>query len=294
MLTGGPGWFFSQATDRLLAVREAAAGGHRWALILERCRAAGVRLALLSLALSLVAAPARAANDVAADPLFDEEEGTTLPGADYSDPLESVNRSTHAFNSTVEEWVVDPVARSFSATVPEPAQHGMRSLLNNLDEPTNAANSLFQLEWGDAATALARFTVNSTIGLGGLLDPATGIGLEARPADFGETLADAGVDSGPYLVLPLAGPTNARDGTGIVVDFLLRPTTWILGPTELIAWTMIHGSTTGVVVKGEHLEEIDALKGSSIDYYAALRSAHRQVRAAELAAREPAPVSSTD
>ncbi len=239
------------------------------------------------MALSLAPASVRAGNDAVADPLFDDEAEAAGSGADYSDPLESVNRSTHAFNSTVEEWVFDPVARTWTATVPKPAQQGMRSLLNNLDEPTNAANSLFQLDWGDAATALARFTINSTIGLGGLLDPASGLGLVIRPADFGETLADAGLDSGPYLVLPLAGPTNARDGTGLVVDLLLRPTTWILGPTELIAWTAIHGGTTGVVVKGEHMEEIEALKGSSIDYYAALRSAHRQVRAAELAGRQP-------
>lgn len=220
----------------------------------------------------------------APDPLFDDEPGAEAPArlGDYADPLEAVNRRTHAFNSTVEEWLLDPVSEAYSKSVPASARHGVRGVLRNLDEPTNAINGLLQLQWSHAATAAGRFIINTTIGLAGVLDPATGMGLDSRSSNFGETLADAGVQSGPYLVLPLIGPTNARDGTGIVVDFFFRPTTWILGPIDLLTWTAIHGGTAGVAIKEENLEAIDALKQSSLDYYAALRSAHHQMREAEL------------
>ena len=141
-----------------------------------------------------------------------------------------------------------------------------------------AANDLLQLEFEDAGTALARFAINSTIGLAGLFDVATEFGLPPHESDFGQTLHAYGAGPGPYLVLPLLGPTTLRDGTGFAVDTLMNPFTWLLESEENLALAI----GKGLVRREELLAALDALRDSSVDYYAAVRSLYYQNRAVEL------------
>src|SRR5262249_27779077 len=150
------------------------------------------------------------------DPLFDEEE--TQP-ASYPDPFESMNRRTHGFNVQVDRFVMDPVTNAYSYAVPDPARQTVRRVFSNINSPAVIMNDLLQGNLDAFAVAVARFTVNTTVGVGGLFDPATGMGLGEHRTDFGQTLAVAGFDSGPFLILPVLGPTTVRDGVGSLVDF---------------------------------------------------------------------------
>src|SRR5690606_5819463 len=128
------------------------------------------------------------------------------------------------FNVEVDRLILEPVTDAYAVAVPDPARRTVRRVFSNLNSPAVIVNDLLQGELDAFATAVARFTVNTTIGLGGLFDPATSMGLEEHRSDFGQTLAVAGIASGPFLVLPVFGPTTVRDGVGTVVDFFFRPT----------------------------------------------------------------------
>jgi phospholipid-binding lipoprotein MlaA len=118
----------------------------------------------------------------------------------------------------------------------------------NLDSPAVFVNDVLQCEPRDAAVTAARFAVNTTAGVGGLLDPATPLGLPGHHSDFGQTLALLAVPSGPYLVLPVVGPTTARDGTGYLVDFLFRPTTYLLTPGAQVVVTSVTEGSAGIAM----------------------------------------------
>lgn len=244
---------------------------------------------LLSLILiSTLAAPA----DASASARRDRE---ALDGLDelsaetrFRDPFERTNRASFAFNQRLDRWLFDPVTRAYSFVVPAPARRAVRRALANLDSPAVFLNDLFQLEVADAGLTAARFAVNSTIGLAGLIDPAAKLRLERHDADFGQTLAIYGVPSGPYLVVPLIGPTTVRDGGGYLVDFLFRPTTYLLAPGSQLVFTSIHEGSLGIATREAHAAELDALEASSIDYYVALRSAFLQDRTARIWARREA------
>ena len=140
-------------------------------------------------------------------------------------------------------------------------------------------NNLLQLRFRDAAETIGRFALNTTLGVGGLLDPAVEAGWEYRSADFGETLAFMGVGSGPYIIMPMLGPSTMRDGIGQVVDRVFHPLTFVigLGPNLLIM-----GGGEGFSMREQYLDELEALEESSIDYYAVLRAAYFQQRDKQL------------
>ena len=239
----------------------------------------------------------------AADPVFDDAEAIDeVPG--YPDPLESVNRVTFAFNRKVDEWVIDPITRVYRYLVPAPARRAVRRAFVNLDSPVTFVNDVLQLEPGDAAVTATRFVVNTTVGVVGLFDVASNVpSLQGHESDFGQTLALSGMPSGPYLVLPVLGPTNVRDGTGFMVDFLFRPTTYLLTPggavfvsgflqpgQEFLFTTLFEGSTglaQGIATREASGDALDALEASSIDYYASLRNAIYQNRTAMIWRRGP-------
>jgi phospholipid-binding lipoprotein MlaA len=123
------------------------------------------------------------------------------------------------------------------------------------------------------------------VGLAGLFDPAEKLGLERHHTDFGQTMAVYGVPSGPYIVLPLLGPTTVRDGSGYVVDFLFQPTTYILPGLTLVIFASIHQGSTGLAAREAHANQLQALEASSVDFYSALRSAYYQDRTAAIEAR---------
>lgn len=138
--------------------------------------------------------------------------------AEETDPLEPLNRKMLAFNYVLDKAIVEPLAKVYVRVVPGFARTGVRNAINNLREPRTALNQCLQGKFGHAFSDAGRFLVNSTIGLAGLFDPATEMGLERHDEDFGQTLGRWGVGGGPYLMLPVFGPSTLRDGTGRVAD----------------------------------------------------------------------------
>ena len=197
---------------------------------------------------------------------------------EISDPLEGINRAIFFVNGGLDTTLVRPIAWVYGNYVPPFAKQRVSNFFTNLNAPVVFANDLLQFEFEDAAETSARFLINSTIGLAGLFDVASEIGLEPHEADFGQTLHTYGVGPGPYLVLPLLGPSNLRDGFGRAVDTLLNPLTWLLEPEE----NLIIAGAKGLVQREELLESLDAVRETSVDYYAALRSLYYQNRAVEL------------
>lgn len=144
-----------------------------------------------------------------------------------ADPFEDTNRAIFAFNAGVDRAVIGPVASVYETITPRFFRTGVSNFLGNLDEPVNFANAVLQGKPGRAAGTVGRFAVNTTLGIGGLFDPATGFGLEENEEDFGQTLAVWGVPSGPFIVLPLLGPSSARDFLGGGVDRAFDPLTHV-------------------------------------------------------------------
>jgi phospholipid-binding lipoprotein MlaA len=140
--------------------------------------------------------------------------GAQTPG----DPLERMNRGTYRFNDAVDRAVLKPVAKGYQRHVPQIIRTGVSNVLTHLAFPTTIVNDLLQLKLKDTAVDLGRFVLNSTLGLGGLLDPASRMGLARNDEDFGQTLGRWGVPPGPYLVLPLLGPSTLRDTPALAVD----------------------------------------------------------------------------
>lgn len=252
-------------------------------------RPSGAALAVL-LASLLLAGAARAESSPApaaqaAEPwspdAFDEElEAGAIP-----DPIERVNRRVFAFNRVVDRAVLDPITRAYGRIVPGPVKTAVRNVFENLNQPVVIANDLLQLEALRAASATGRFLLNSTFGLAGVFDPAREAGLEPHQSDFGQTLGRYGVGPGPFLMLPLMGPSSARDAVGTVVDLALRPDTWLLPiPPRLML-----GGGWGISEREQHLETLEALEASSVDFYAAIRSAYWMSREAFVRESHPAP-----
>ncbi|SKA08060.1 phospholipid-binding lipoprotein MlaA [Trichlorobacter thiogenes] len=138
--------------------------------------------------------------------------------AEVSDPWEATNRSMYRFNFYFDKYLFLPVVGGYEYITPTFLQERISGFYSNLGELQNFSNSLFQLKGLEALSTLGRFVTNSTVGIGGLFDPATSFGLERRNQDFGKTLGYWGADSGPYLVLPVFGPSSMRDASGLVVD----------------------------------------------------------------------------
>ena len=201
------------------------------------------------------------------------------------DPIEPVNRRMLDVNMQIDRWFFDPITRAYAFVVPNPARQSVRRFLVNLDSPAVFANDLLQLAPLDAAVTLVRFGFNTTVGVAGLFDPATRIGLTGHTTDFGQTMALYGVPSGPYLMLPILGPTTARDGSGYVVDFLFQPTTYVLPGLTLFVYASIHEGSAGLALRDAQAAGLHALEMSSVDFYAALRSAYYQDRTAAIEAR---------
>src|SRR5687767_2673213 len=139
------------------------------------------------------------------------------------DPLEPLNRSVYQFNQTIDRLALKPVAKGYRAAVPVPVRGGLTNVFGNFRDVTTAVNNLLQLKVSTAASDVARVAVNSTVGILGVFDVASRIGLSKHDEDFGQTLGRWGVPDGPYLVLPLFGPSNARDSVGLIGDYFTDP-----------------------------------------------------------------------
>jgi phospholipid-binding lipoprotein MlaA len=158
--------------------------------------------------------------------------GTTPAPDEINDPFEPTNRSIHAFNKEVDRFVLKPVSRGFGAVTPEPAKRVIGNLADTLDLPGDIVNNVLQLNIADAGTNTLRLATNLTMGVGGIFDAATALGLPTATTDFGETLFVWGVGEGPFLEVPFTGPTTLRDGFGTLVDLATNPVSNVLPTRE--------------------------------------------------------------
>lgn len=209
----------------------------------------------------------------------------SVPGdlvAAVDDPLEGVNRVIFGFNTVVDHLVFEPAARVYRAVVPPPVRRGVTNVLNNLASPITLANDILQGNPEAAANTIKRFMVNSTLGIGGLFDHATGLGEPLHREDFGQTLGTWGVGGSPYIVLPLLGPSNPRDMVGKVGDAAVNPMTWILYNEPLWERSIPVG-VEAISAREAILDDYDILRKDSPDLYASVRDLYAQKRQAEIA-----------
>ena len=143
--------------------------------------------------------------------------------AEDNDPLEPINRAIFEFNEVVDENIFKPVAEGYKYITPDPVETGVSNFLSNIGEISTIANDVLQLKFGQAGHDTARFVLNSTLGIFGVFDVATPLGLTKNKEDFGQTLGFWGIPNGPYLVLPFLGPSSFRDGPSLIVDYQMSP-----------------------------------------------------------------------
>ena len=218
----------------------------------------------------------------------------TTPGEERlaeRDPLEGFNRGVWGVNQAVDKVAIKPVTVVYRTVTPRPARRGLSRILANLSEPFSMVNNILQGKPDRAVRNLERFVVNTTIGVGGLADHATGFGIAPADEDFGQTLARWGVNGGPYLVLPLLGPSTLRDGVGSGVAQVADP--YRVGMRNVgLSGTEQLGVTAGEIIstRSDLMDSgADAFLDTSLDPYAAAKSAYLQRRHAQVRDQENDP-----
>ncbi|OYX44874.1 MAG: hypothetical protein B7Z02_03385 [Rhodobacterales bacterium 32-67-9] len=205
---------------------------------------------------------------------------TPEPGAEFNDPFEEQNRAVHAENVAIDRMLGGgkPDRKPF---LPKPVAEGLSNVSGNLGMPSAVVNSLLQARPGPAVQNAARFVVNTTVGIGGIFDPATAIGLFEDDTDFGETLHVWGAPEGAFLVVPVAGPTTERDLVGKIVDFVIDPMSGVFQEPEeyYVAAIKLGGK---VADRQRYGDAIDSILYGSADSYAQMRLLYLQNRHFEL------------
>jgi phospholipid-binding lipoprotein MlaA len=217
------------------------------------------------------------------------------PEADgANDPFEPLNRGLFAFNRTLDGLILKPAARIYRGVVPEIGREGVHNVLANWTAPVTFLNDVLQGEPDRASETLGRFFLNTGFGLLGLLDVATYVGAEERhDEDFGQTLAVWGFGEGPYLVIPVIGPSNARDLGGRIADFFGDPVGIAARDNDLVWEIYARHGVDGIDTRARLMKPYDDLESGSLDFYAALRNFYRQRRDAEIRNNAPPPASAT-
>jgi len=221
-----------------------------------------------------------ASDDAGNSSLEDVEPLPEKPSVQVADPIEPVNRALFVFNDRLYFWLLKPVARGYAFLVPEPARVGIRNALANVAMPIRLVNSLLQGKVKGAGRELARFTINSTIGMAGLFDTAKDDwGIAASEEDTGQTLGACGLGHGAYLVLPFLGPSSLRDAAGLGGDALLNPLNVLVDlPTTVAIRTGKAVNDTSL-----HMGEYEDIKSAAIDPYLAVRDGYVQYREGQVA-----------
>jgi len=197
------------------------------------------------------------------------------------DPLEPFNRAIFSFNNTADKIILEPAAKGYKK-LPSPIQSGIGNFLNNLKMPLVIVNQLLQGQGTNAAESTGRFVLNTTAGLFGIIDVADKVGLEQTQEDFGQTLASWGVGDGFYIVLPIFGPSNLRDTAGMILTYTTDPIN-AYAVSEGEEWILpVKTATNAVDQRSKIIDEVNALRDNSLDYYAAVRSSYYQNRKAAL------------
>jgi len=195
------------------------------------------------------------------------------------DPWEKTNRDIFTFDVWVEHNIGHPVDNAYRKVLPEPARKGIHNATTNLRSPVILANDVLQGDFGKAAKTLGRIVVNSTIGLGGLIDVAKDIGMPFHDNDFGVTMGKGGAAEGSYLVLPFIGPKPPRDLVGEAVDSFFDPLYWARFNNK-DTWLLVRGGVATLDTVDDRRNEFDTIERTSLDFYATIRNLYRQNRAA--------------
>lgn len=200
---------------------------------------------------------------------------STPSGEDaYADPLEGMNRGVFRFNETIDRWALEPAAKGWDYVVPDPVQRALDRFYQNLGAPVDIVNNFLQAKMENACMVSLRFVINSSVGLAGFFDPSTSLGLVRHDEDFGQTLAVYGAPNGPFLILPLLGPSTPRDVVGIAAD----------SPLAVYNFFVPALATAGVQAarlintRARLLDPIRQSREDSLDYYVFVRNAYVDYR----------------
>ncbi len=199
-----------------------------------------------------------------------------------NDPLEPLNRQVFAFNQGLDKAVFKPIAETYRVVMPQPARIGVHNFIENLKSPLILINTILQFDLDASMATIGRFLVNSTVGMLGIVDVAGELGVPAQKEDFGQTLAVWGMPSGPYIMLPVLGPSNPRDGLGRVVDYLMDPVNRVALNSDHTDLILARTGMEALVQRAENLDLLNEVEKSSLDFYAAIRSLYRQKRSHEI------------
>jgi phospholipid-binding lipoprotein MlaA len=239
---------------------------------MTRTHGKALRVAALAMFLASLAACATPPTDPAARAEFERN----------NDPIEPLNRRIFAFNLFVDDNLAKPVAIAYRDNVPKFVRDRFRDAYDNFTSPVTFINDVLQNERARAAETATRFMVNTFLGMAGFFDVAAQYGLRKHKEDFGQTLAVWGVKEGPYLMVPLLGPSNPRDLTGKVVDSFINPISYGISHGGVAWLEIVAGVIDRVDERAGLLEPMDELRRTSLDFYAAVRSLYRQNRESEI------------
>ena len=195
--------------------------------------------------------------------------------------LESYNRAMFSFNNKVDKYVLRPAAKGYKAVTNEYVRQRVSNFFSNIDEPISAVNHLLQGEFANSGNNLGRFAVNTTLGVVGLFDVASSMGMEKNKTGFDETLATWCVPDGPYVVLPIMGPSTPRAATGFVVDGYSSPAYWMAQESGGEDAWLVYYSASGLKylnLYAENMSMLESLEEGSVDYYEAVKSMYLQNR----------------
>ena len=201
-----------------------------------------------------------------------------------NDPLEPTNRVFYKINDGLDTVIMRPLALAYRTAVPSPVRTGIHNVLDNLIDPVRLANDTMQGKPRRAGDTAMRFLINTTAGVGGIFDVAKQVGYEPHESDFALTMANWGVPEGPFLFLPVLGPSSPRDATGFASDIALSPFTWIgMGTETFVVASWTHTGFNALDERESLLDTVDQIKKTALDPYATFRSLYRQNRAGKLA-----------
>jgi len=256
---------------------------------IERTGALWMMLASSLLAVVSFATPAlcQDAAPLATNPAAQSAASAQTPPGEnnqvYSDPLSGFNEPMFNFNLKLDDWVLRPVASGYATIAPQPVRESVGRFLDNVRVIPRFANNLFQLKFAEAGGEVARFGINSTVGIAGLFDPADAwFGLKEHPNDFGLTIRYYGIPTGPYVMLPFLGPSTVGDTVGMVADSAMNPMSYLL------PWWITLSADTGqdviyaVNYRSLHMNQFEEADRFAIDLYGAVQDAYLQTRAHEV------------
>jgi phospholipid-binding lipoprotein MlaA len=241
-----------------------------------------MRVRRLPLLLSGIVAAGLAVSGCAAPGAAPGTAQTASAEEGFNDPYEDTNRGIFGFNKAVDDAVLVPVAKTYRTVVPPPMRQSLHDFMQNLNGPVIFMNDMLQGQVGLAGNTLARLAINTTAGVGGMFDVAKLMGIPYHSNDLGVTLAVWGFVEGPYIVIPVMGPSNPRDLIGQVGDGFADPGNYVAGQHHLYYAVLARTATSGIDARSRNIETLADIEKTALDNYATIRSLYRQRRQAQI------------